>query len=160
MGISDKIEAFIFELLKNEQKNYVELGRNELAQIFNCVPSQINYVLNTRFNIEHGYIVESKRGGNGYLRIYRINADDGFAEILMLLDEPQNYKTCANIIRRLFSGSLISETTAKIMLAAVSPESIPEISFEYNLLRSNILKNMIYQIRKDWYYVRFIFRIF
>ncbi len=149
MGISDKIEAFIFELLKNEQKNYVELGRNELAQIFNCVPSQINYVLNTRFNTEHGYIVESKRGGSGYLRIYRINANDGFSEILMLLDEPQNYKACVNIIRRLFSGGLISENTAKIMLAAVSPESIPENSSENNILRSNVLKNMIYALRKD-----------
>ena len=63
MGISDKIEAFILELMKQEQEDWLKIQRNELAQIFGCVPSQINYVISTRFNPERGYMVESKRGG-------------------------------------------------------------------------------------------------
>ena len=65
MAMSDRIEAFITELLKEEMSDGIELGRNELASIFNCVPSQINYVISTRFNPEKGYIVESRRGGGG-----------------------------------------------------------------------------------------------
>ncbi|MBQ7985636.1 MAG: CtsR family transcriptional regulator, partial [Clostridia bacterium] len=64
MGISDRIESFIIELMKDEAE-YAEFGRNELAQIFGCVPSQINYVISTRFNPEKGYTVESQRGGGG-----------------------------------------------------------------------------------------------
>ena len=71
MGISDRIEAFICELMK-EDEEWVELGRNELAGIFNCVPSQINYVIRTRFTPERGYSVESRRGGGGYLKIRRM----------------------------------------------------------------------------------------
>ena len=145
MGISDKIEAFISELIKNEQKEYLELGRNELAEIFNCVPSQINYVLNTRFNSEHGYIIKSKRGGGGYLRIYRINADDMLLDIISSLDKPMDEKSCIRIIKTLFTYDIVSAKDAEIMMAAVSENSIPESS---NLIRSKVLKNMIYTIRK------------
>ena len=65
MALSDKIESFIIELLKDEDANWLEIGRNELAGIFNCVPSQINYVISTRFSPEKGYYVESRRGGGG-----------------------------------------------------------------------------------------------
>ena len=77
MGVSDKIESFITELLKNEDDEWLELRRNELATFFNCVPSQINYVISTRFNPEHGFVVESRRGGGGYLRIRRISENGG-----------------------------------------------------------------------------------
>lgn len=143
MGISDKIEAFICELFKNEQKDYLELGRNELAEIFDCVPSQINYVLNTRFNSDHGYIVESRRGGGGYLRIYKISATDRMEEIHELLNSPLTFKQCNIIIKNLYDYSVISENTAKIMLAAVSDKSIPP---EKDLIRTKVLKNMIYAI--------------
>lgn len=146
MGISDKIEAFISELIKNEQKEYLELGRNELAEIFNCVPSQINYVLNTRFNPEHGYIIKSKRGGGGYLRIYRINADDMILDIVSSLDIPQDSKTCFQIIKTLFTYDIVSAKDAEIMMAAISENSIPE---NLNHIRSKVLKNMIYTIRKE-----------
>ena len=61
MGLSDRIEAFITELLKDED-DWLNLKRNELAEVFNCVPSQINYVISTRFNRDRGYVVESRRG--------------------------------------------------------------------------------------------------
>ena len=72
MGLSDKIEAFITELLKEDSSEWLELRRNELASIFGCAPSQINYVISTRFSPEHGYIVESRRGGGGYLKIKQL----------------------------------------------------------------------------------------
>ena len=144
MGISDKIEAFICELFKNEQKDYLELGRNELAEIFNCVPSQINYVLNTRFNSSTGYIVESRRGGGGYLRIYKIRADDRLSEIYEILKSPLSYKECSKLIQSIYSYGIISESTANIMLSAVSDKSIPP---ELNLIRANVLKNMLYAIK-------------
>ena len=74
MGISDVIASFIQSAL-DETDGVVELQRSDLAQRFNCVPSQINYVMSTRFSPEHGYIVESRRGGNGYIRITRVRAD-------------------------------------------------------------------------------------
>lgn len=145
MGISDRIEAFISELIKNEQKEYLELGRNELAEIFNCVPSQINYVLNTRFNPEHGYIIKSKRGGGGYLRIYRINTDDKLLDIISMLDEPLDPKSCFGIINTLLAYDIISTKEAEIFASATSKNSIPE---SLNGIRSKVLKNMIYTIRK------------
>ena len=68
--LSDSIEQFIKELMCEEA--HIELRRNELAQHFGCAPSQINYVLATRFSVDHGYIIESRRGGGGYVRIVRM----------------------------------------------------------------------------------------
>ena len=68
--LSDSIEQFIKELMSDDA--HIELRRNELAQHFGCAPSQINYVLATRFSVDHGYIIESRRGGGGYVRIVRM----------------------------------------------------------------------------------------
>ena len=75
MGISDLIASFLQESLDESDGGVLEVQRSDLAQRFNCVPSQINYVMNTRFSPEHGYIVESRRGGNGYIRITRVRMD-------------------------------------------------------------------------------------
>ncbi|MEL7601687.1 MAG: CtsR family transcriptional regulator, partial [Bacillota bacterium] len=71
--LSDSIELFIKELL--DQSDEVSLQRNELAQHFNCAPSQINYVLATRFTPDKGYIIESRRGGGGYIRVLRLSVE-------------------------------------------------------------------------------------
>ena len=75
MGISDLIASFLQESLDESDGGVLEVQRSDLAQRFNCVPSQINYVMSTRFSPEHGYIVESRRGGNGYIRITRVRMD-------------------------------------------------------------------------------------
>ena len=72
MRMSDVIEEFIKDLLKDENE-YIEIQRNELAEHFNCVPSQINYVIQTRFKPSQGYYVESKRGGGGHIKITKVN---------------------------------------------------------------------------------------
>ena len=78
------IEEYLKKALKEEGK--VEIQRNEIADLFDCVPSQINYVINSRFTIQHGYTVESKRGGGGYIRIIEIQVNNN-AEQLELMDE-------------------------------------------------------------------------
>ena len=83
MRLSDAIEQFIKTMLTQEAPE-VELKRNELAEYFNCAPSQINYVLATRFTPDHGYIIESRRGGGGYIRIFRM-AQDTSEHLLYLL---------------------------------------------------------------------------
>ena len=75
MGISDLIASFLQDSLDTAENGVLEVQRSDLAQRFNCVPSQINYVMSTRFSPERGYIVESRRGGNGYIRITRVQVD-------------------------------------------------------------------------------------
>ncbi len=75
MGISDLIASFLQDSLDTAEDGVLEVQRSDLAQRFNCVPSQINYVMSTRFSPERGYIVESRRGGNGYIRITRVQVD-------------------------------------------------------------------------------------
>ena len=70
-SISDVIEAYLKEIFGNDTQ--IEIRRSEIADHFNVVPSQINYVIKTRFTIQNGYLVQSKRGGGGYIRIERVN---------------------------------------------------------------------------------------
>lgn len=135
MGLSDKIEAFINELMRGDS-DFAEFGRNELADIFGCVPSQINYVIATRFNPQKGYAVESRRGGGGYIRISRINV--GNEEIGSECD----YRTAEATVKRLLSSRRISEQTASAILAAVSEDSLDGIP-KKNEFRAKILKNII-----------------
>lgn len=85
MRLSDSIETFIKELLNDDQPE-VELKRNELAEYFNCAPSQINYVLATRFSLASGYVIESRRGGGGCIRIVRVVQDRG-QRLMYLINE-------------------------------------------------------------------------
>lgn len=135
MGLSDRIEAFICELLR-EDSNFAEFGRNELAGIFGCVPSQINYVIATRFNEENGYSVESRRGGGGYIRISRI---DG---INIEIGRNCDFKTAEQLVKRLLGTHRISEQTARAILAAVSDRVLEDIP-QKDELRARILKNML-----------------
>ena len=75
-NISDIIENYLKQVMKMSEREVVEIKRNEIADKFQCVPSQINYVINTRFTIEKGYVVESKRGGGGYIRIIKVHSYD------------------------------------------------------------------------------------
>lgn len=146
MGISDKIEAFIMELLKDEAPDqWLELKRNELASVFNCVPSQINYVISTRFNTEHGYIVESRRGGGGYLRIKRIDSDleNPVFKTLQSIGESIDYPAAKAHVTYLTQTKSIKENIAGLILSAVSDNSLTINQPEKDKVRANILKNML-----------------
>ena len=145
MGISDKIEAFIMELLKEEENDWIELKRNELATVFNCVPSQINYVISTRFNANHGYVVESRRGGGGYLKIRRLNVNDDNPIFTVIKSVPASidYPSAKKHIVYLLNSDAINTTCANIILNTVSDTTITVAQPQKDILRANILKSAL-----------------
>ena len=118
MGISDVIAGFINETLRED--GTAELQRSELANRFNCVPSQINYVISTRFSPERGYIVESRRGGGGYIRIRRVRMDP--KQLVMhtvnAIGDAVDANTATALLSNLLAGGAVSEQEARLMLAA------------------------------------------
>lgn len=145
MGMSDRIEAFIMELLKEEPDQWLELRRNELASVFNCVPSQISYVISTRFCPERGYIVESRRGGSGYLRIRRMDADaeNPIRRILQSIGGSLDYPTAKAYTEYLAGTEAIDGKTARLILSAVSDNSLTLNQPEKDRIRAGIMKNML-----------------
>lgn len=145
MAMSDKIEAFILELLK-EDDDWLEIGRNELASVFNCVPSQINYVISTRFCPERGYVVESRRGGGGCLRIRRLDNQKAslLKDTINCIGSSADYKTAESLIHRLVTQNEIDSKSAALMMAAISDKSLPQsIGAKKDEIRANIIKNML-----------------
>lgn len=145
MRMSDLVAQYILEMLEQQDGN-AEIQRNELAGNLGCVPSQINYVITSRFTPEQGYMVESRRGGGGYIRITRVKTDKGTA-LMHIVNSIGNSieKSSAEImIKNMFSQSIITEQTARLLLAAMSERVYADIPQEQrNLLRARILKNML-----------------
>lgn len=120
---SDYIEDYIKSLL--DQVSVAELKRSELASRFEVVPSQINYVIKTRFTASRGYIVESKRGGGGYIRIGRITFSDKhdlLANLLLNLGEGLSYPVFQDILQLLFDEGLVTEREGNLLLATATDE--------------------------------------
>ena len=143
--LSDIIEDFIKSLL-SESEGQLELQRNELADYFECAPSQINYVLATRFSVNQGYYIESRRGGGGFIRIVRLDVDkDDY--LLYLLTEGIGSKlseqNALQIIQRMADQRYISQKTAYLMKSAVTDKAIAIPSTLKDGIRSSILKSMI-----------------
>ena len=145
MGVSDRIETFIMELLKDEE-DWVQIGRNELAAIFNCVPSQINYVISTRFSPERGYVVESRRGGGGCLKIRRISTADDISYVISLIGNEIDYSDMKALLTHLYTRGRIEELTANIILAGLSDNSLSPAGAAKNRVRATSLKNMLSNI--------------
>ncbi|MEG0493139.1 MAG: CtsR family transcriptional regulator [Clostridia bacterium] len=153
MRLSDTIEQFIKAMLTQEDPE-VELKRNELAEYFNCAPSQINYVLATRFTPDHGYVIESRRGGGGYIRIFRIEQDTSEQLLYMLherIGDSIDLHSAAHLICQLIERGLVTPSKGALMQSALSTQAlglpIPEIM--KNALRAHILKSMLQEIAKD-----------
>lgn len=142
MKMSDKIETFLIELLKNEG-NRVEVGRNELASIFDCVPSQINYVISTRFSPQRGYIVDSKRGGGGCLVIQKISVVDAIMDAISLIGDSIDFETAKSLLKSLCKNDVISEDRAVLMLTGISDKSLAAAGDIKNKVRADSLKNML-----------------
>ncbi|HPF88842.1 MAG TPA: CtsR family transcriptional regulator [Candidatus Limiplasma sp.] len=154
MRLSDTIEEFIKTMLTHDD-NEIELKRNELAEYFNCAPSQINYVLATRFTPDHGYLIQSRRGGGGYIRIFRMQQDT-CQQLMYLLEERVGDQIPAikadHLITQLKEREVVTETEANMMRAAIADSSytIPIHAALKDALRAKILKAMLMQIaRKD-----------
>lgn len=149
MGVSDRIEAFITELLKEDTDEWLELKRNELASVFGCVPSQINYVISTRFNLERGYIVESRRGGGGYLRIKQLKDTDGLVtRAIKLADVSLDEKSARAYLSELVKQGAIDERAAALIASAVSDSVLTLEDTQRDKIRANIFKRMLAEAGK------------
>ena len=150
MGVSDIIAGFIDEVL-SDAGGTAELRRAELATRFNCVPSQINYVISTRFSPEHGYIVESRRGGGGYIRIKRVAVD---AELLRMhtvnaIGDKIDSNTATALIVNLRYNKAVGDEEAKLILSAIGANALrPANPYQRDVLRASILKQMLININK------------
>ena len=142
--MSDMIEEYLKETLK--EKGQIEIQRNEIADLFNCVPSQINYVINSRFTIQHGYSVESKRGGGGYIRIIEIqvnNNAESLERMNKVIGEELTEKEAEIIIDTLYQNQLMTAREGQIMLAGMEKENYPRNNKLANKTRANVLSSMI-----------------
>lgn len=145
MRISDEVAKYLLELLE-ESHGDIQIQRNELANNIGCVPSQINYVITSSFTPEHGYIVESRRGGGGYIRITRIKTEKSTAimNIINSIGSKLDALSAEMIIKSLVQRGIISENTSKLMLSAVSDRVYTDIPVNLRcILRASILKNML-----------------
>jgi transcriptional regulator of stress and heat shock response len=125
-NISDFIENYLKKVLQQSQSGVVELQRSELAELFQCVPSQINYVISTRFSIDHGYIVESKRGGGGYIRIRQVQLekDQPLMRIISSLGAALSQREADGIVERLLRERIVTVREASLLKSAVSRDSL------------------------------------
>ena len=143
MRMSDTIEEFIKELFDDEDA--IEIQRNDLALKFNCVPSQINYVIATRFKPSQGYYVESKRGGGGHIKIRKINITKSnyFMHIINSIEDYLTGQDVDIFISNFLSYNMITETEAKLLKVATSDNVLKISQPERDILRARIFKNMI-----------------
>jgi transcriptional regulator of stress and heat shock response len=151
-NISDIIESYLKNVLELSESEIVEIKRSEIADKFQCVPSQINYVINTRFTIERGYVVESKRGGGGYIRIMKVKAHDQvhlIDQLVSLVRNAISQSTAADIIFRLVEEDIISEREAKIMLSVMDRSVIMVELPERDILRGRMLKAMLDSLKYE-----------
>ncbi|HHV18797.1 MAG TPA: CtsR family transcriptional regulator [Thermoanaerobacterales bacterium] len=144
-NLSDIIEGFIKEMFEDIPEGILDIQRNEMANHFNCAPSQINYVLTTRFTLERGYFVESRRGGGGYIRIkkLKISEDEFLREIMDFIGETISGSDAKTIIQRLWEEDVITEREMKILCAAVNKYNLPLSPSDRNLIRARIMKAII-----------------
>ena len=145
MTISDLIEQMLMEMLSASDGS-VEIRRNILANQLNCVPSQINYVIKTRFTPEKGFSIESRRGGGGSVTIRRIEsgADSFIVSLIRSIGASLDYESSRAYLSRLLSYSLITEREADIMASALSDKSL--LTSQKNEARAIIFKNMLLSI--------------
>ena len=143
-NMSDLIENYLKNVLhKNET---VEIRRSEIADQFNCVPSQINYVINTRFTIQQGYVVESKRGGGGYIRIMKVNLVDEMDilnELGNLIPEELSEREGNHLLQNLYENELISKREAQMMSLMMEKDTFSSNVKNAAEIRSNMMKKLI-----------------
>ena len=141
---SDHIEAYIKAIL--EQSGMVELQRSQLADTFQVVPSQINYVIKTRFTESRGYLVESKRGGGGYIRIGRIefsNHHEMLRDLLYSVGEEVSLAIFEDVLRLLFEQDLVTRQEMNLLLAMATDRVLGD---DANLIRANMLRHLLQEV--------------
>lgn len=147
MNLSDMIEEYIINAISDSDQ--VELKRSEIAHEFNCVPSQINYVISTRFIPELGFYVESRRGGGGYIKICRtnLNRSDYISDIIDKISQNLSQTTLDVYLNDFVRYNILNKKTANIVRVALSDKSLAKVDkYDRDLVRSDMLKNIIVNI--------------
>ena len=147
MATSDLIARFIMDTL-DKYDGIAELQRSALADMFGCVPSQINYVISTRFSPEHGYAVESRRGGGGYIRISRVRVqpDELIMRTINAAGERLDMATAAAYLQNAASSGALKTETARLILTAIGDNSLRPVPRELrDEVRASIFKQLLIQ---------------
>lgn len=146
MRLSDLITEEIIRMLNESNDNVAEIQRNELAALMGCVPSQINYVLSSRFTPEHGYIIESRRGGGGYIKIKRVrlNRSSAIMHIINSVGDSIDAMSARILTENCLQSGIIDEATAKIFKAIIGEPVMKRLPTEYrDVLRASLLKQVL-----------------
>jgi len=146
--ISDIIEEFIMSSLDDDQ--FIELSRNDLAKFFSCVPSQINYVLNTRFTLNRGFVVESQRGGGGYIKVLKVqDSNSNFLKnVLQTCSKPINIVEGNQILENMFMRGLVNEREKLLLQSAIGVKALNNQIKIDDQIRANILQQVIIETMK------------
>ena len=149
-NISEQIEKFLIATLG--ENDSIDITRNSLAEYFSCVPSQINYVLETRFTVDRGYIVESKRGGGGFVKISKIKTKDSndYLNGLFLesIGDELSEKRFSQILDKLVSDNIMSESERVLVEASLSDDSLSMPFTIRDKVRAKAFKNVILKLMK------------
>ena len=143
MSLSNQIANIILDMLGDDGST--EIQRNELAQTVGCVPSQINYVIASRFTPERGYLVESRRGGGGYIRIKRAATEPNemFMHVISSIGERLDEATARAHLLNLVNMKAIDRRSARLMLGAVSDAALRPAAGSRDAVRASVLKQLL-----------------
>jgi transcriptional regulator CtsR len=145
-NITDLIEQYLKQMIRESAEGTVEIQRNELADKFSCVPSQINYVIATRFTLERGYLVESKRGGGGYIRIRKLELpafQPIHEHVMRTIGSRIDQAAAEGLIYQLAEAKLLNGREAQLLKAAVSRETLAVNLPLRDEIRARLLKAML-----------------
>ena len=149
--LATQIENYIKRLLELSDNNCVELQRSNLAEIFMCVPSQINYVLSTRFSREMGYLIETRRGGGGYVKIVKLDFDND-ADLAELLQEtkskPLNEAAAQSLVRRLSEEELLTPRESALFTALMRDDSFPGVA-DMDNIRGQMMRILLLTLLRE-----------
>lgn len=150
-SLADHIETYIKQLLRDSQTKSIELSRAQLADDFSCVPSQINYVLATRFTMERGYLVESRRGGGGYIRVGHVQVEDRLAHALKLLQRigsGMDERQMDDLLAYLKDHRVISPRQFQL-IRGITQQEVSTVGQGKEVLRASLLRSLLFFIIKS-----------
>jgi len=151
-NLADRIEEYLKQILEKTTEGYIVLQRSELAGEFACVPSQINYVLDTRFTVERGYLVESRRGGGGYLRIIRLGLgiEGQYQQVIRQLIGEQLSRARSNaLVERLLDEELLTTREAALIKSVLSGNNLEGEFKDWDTLRACLMKDILTTLSRD-----------
>lgn len=150
-NISDIIEKYLKQILADSEE--IEIRRSEIADLFDVVPSQINYVIKTRFTIQNGYVIESKRGGGGYIRIEKVKLLDDLdvlETLIQVIGDSINQRDAISIVKSLYEDDVIDKREGNLVLAAIDKKTLAMSDRdEEDQLRARILIAVLNRLRYE-----------